>query len=85
MTRELIDWRNGRKKRFMLATRRDNKPHGLYCAGCGVKVVEHEGPWIYGIELSDDTLCEACGQLYAPEVMREIRKYYQYIKDMDKG
>lgn len=75
----LIDWRTGQKMRFYVATRREIRQYASYCVGCGEKVADHEGPWIYGMVSLDDVLCKACGELYAPEVMRELRKYYDYV------
>ncbi|MHB1355083.1 MAG: hypothetical protein ACYCZF_03790 [Anaerolineae bacterium] len=76
----LIDWRTNQPLRFYLAIRREFRHYDSYCVACGVKVPEHEGPWVYGMTSLDVTLCEACGQQYAPHVMRDLRNYYDYIR-----
>ena len=79
--RELIDLGTTRNSSFCLTTRHDPWRYGPYCVGCGQKVESHVGQmWIYSTVSLDDTLCEACGEMYAPLVMRQIREYYDYIE-----
>ena len=79
--RELIDLGTNRNLSFCMAVRHDPWRFGPYCVACGQKVEGHLGQlWVYSTVSLDDTLCEKCGDLYAPYVMRELRKRYDYIE-----
>ena len=72
--------------RFTLAVRYEPWRFGPFCNGCGKRVEDHLGQlWVYAMVSLDYTLCEKCGDLYAPEVMRELRKHYDNMSRQADG